>query len=63
MFGYYDDLFYGVGWEGDEDCSDVKSVCGDYLVVMLFDLGYIELEREKSLDNVLFCKICQEMIN
>ena len=53
MFGHHDDPLYGVGWEGDEDRSDVKSVCGDYPAVMSFDLGHIELEREKSL--VAFC--------
>ena len=39
MFGHHDDPLYGVGWEGDEDRSDVKSVCGDYPAVMSFDLG------------------------
>lgn len=63
MFGHHDDPLYGVGWEGDEDRSDVKSVCGDYPAVMSFDLGHIELEREKSLDNVPFRKIRQETIN
>ena len=30
MFGHHDDPVYGIGWEGDADRSDVKSVCGDY---------------------------------
>ena len=30
MFGHHDDTVYGIGWEGDEDRSDVKSVCGDF---------------------------------
>ena len=38
MFGHHDDPLYGVGWEGDEDRSDVKSVCGDYPAVISFDL-------------------------
>ena len=63
MFGHHDDPLYGVGWEGDEGRSDVKSVCGDYPAVMSFDLGHIELEGEKSLDNVQFRKIRQETIN
>lgn len=63
MFGHHDDPLYGVGWEGDEARSDVKSVCGDYPAVMSFDLGHIELGGEKSLDNVQFRKIRQETIN
>ena len=31
LFGHHDDTLYGIGWEGDEERSDVKSVCGDYL--------------------------------
>ena len=30
MFGHHDDTVYGIGWEGEEGRSDVKSVCGDY---------------------------------
>ena len=38
MFGHHDDPVYGIGWDGDENRSDVKSVCGDYPAMMSFDL-------------------------
>lgn len=63
MFGHHDDPLYGIGWEGDEGRSDVQSVCGDYPAIMSFDLGRIELGREKSLDGVAFEKIRREIIN
>ena len=44
MFGHQDDPVYGIRWDGDENRSDVKSVCGDYPAVMAFDLGRIERE-------------------
>lgn len=62
MFGHHDDPLYGVKWEGDENRSDVKSVCGDYPAVMSFDLGHIELGSDKSLDKISFDKIRQEII-
>jgi len=63
MFGHQDDPLYGIGWEGDEGRSDVKSVVGDYPAVMGFDLGRIELGNEKNIDNVSFEKIRQEIIH
>lgn len=62
MFGHHDDPVYGIGWEGDEDRSDVKSVCGDYPAVISFDLGRLELGGDKNLDNVPFARIRQEII-
>jgi mannan endo-1,4-beta-mannosidase len=62
MFGHQDDPLYGIGWEGDDGRSDVKSVVGDYPAVMGFDLGRIELGSEKNIDNVSFEKIRQEII-
>lgn len=62
MFGHHDDPLYGIGWEGDEGRSDVKSVCGDYPAVMSFDLGRIELGGDSSLDNIAFEKIRREII-
>ncbi|WP_321335183.1 glycosyl hydrolase [uncultured Bacteroides sp.] len=62
MFGHHDDPLYGIGWDGDENRSDVKSVCGDYPAVMSFDLGHIELGGDKSLDNVPFNRIRKEII-
>lgn len=63
MFGHHDDTNYGIGWEGDEGRSDVKSVCGDYPAVISFDLGHIELGDTTSLDNVPFSKIRKEILN
>ncbi len=63
MFGHQDDPLYGIGWEGDDGRSDVKSVVGDYPAVMGFDLGKIELKAEKNIDNVSFEKIRQEIIH
>lgn len=62
MFGHHDDPVYGIGWEGDADRSDVKSVCGDYPAVMSFDLGRIELGGDKNLDKVPFDKIRREIL-
>ena len=46
MFGHQCSTLYGVGWNGDADRSDVKSVCGDYPAVMGWDLSEIELDKE-----------------
>lgn len=62
MFGHHDDPLYGIGWEGDEGRSDVKSVCGDYPAVMSFDLGHIERGGDKNLDQIAFGKIRKEII-
>ena len=53
MFGHQDDPLYGIGWEGDDGRSDVKSVVGDYPAVMGFDLGRIELGSRKTLTTFL----------
>ncbi len=63
MFGHHDDTVYGIGWEGDEGRSDVKSVCGDYPAVISFDLGELELGGDASLDKVPFEKIRKEIVN
>lgn len=63
MFGHHDDTNYGIGWDGEEGRSDVKSVCGDYPAVISFDLGHIELGDTVSLDNVPFSKIRREILN
>ena len=62
MFGHHDSPLYGIGWEGDEDRSDVKSVIGDYPAVISFDIGHIELGADKSLDGIAFDKIRKEII-
>lgn len=62
MFGHQDDPLYGVNWEGDSDRSDVKSIVGDYPAVMGFEIGRIELGGNKSLDNINFNRMRQEII-
>lgn len=62
LFGHHDDTVYGIGWEGDEGRSDVKSVCGDYPAVISFDLGELELGGEANLDKVPFEKIRKEIV-
>ena len=63
MFGHHDDPVYGIGWVGDSDRSDVKSVCGDYPALLGFDLGQLELGSPKNLDGVEADRIRQEIIN
>lgn len=63
MFGHHDDTVYGIGWDGEEGRSDVKSVCGDYPAVISFDLGELELGNAANLDKVSFDKIRKEIVN
>lgn len=63
MYGHQDDPVYGVGWVGDENRSDVKSVCNDYPAVMGFDLGHLELGDSANLDGVPFTRMRKEIIN
>lgn len=62
MFGHHDDPVYGIRWDGDENRSDVKSVCGDYPAMMSFDLGHIELNDSVNLDKVSFDRIRREVV-
>ncbi|MGL4518885.1 MAG: glycoside hydrolase family 26 protein [Phocaeicola sp.] len=62
LFGHHDDTLYGIGWEGDADRSDVKSVCGAYPAVISFDLGDLEIGSEKSLDSISFHLIRKAII-
>lgn len=62
MFGHHDAPIYGIGWEGEQDRSDVKSVCGAYPAVMSFDLGGIELGSDQNLDKVSFDVIRKEVV-
>lgn len=63
MFGHQDATVYGIGWEGDENRSDVKSVCGDYPAVIGFDLGELELGSDANLDKVPFQQIKKEIVS
>lgn len=62
LFGHQDDTVYGVGWSGDEDHSDVKSVCNDLPALLSFDLGHIEEGDTVNIDGVSFHRIRQEAI-
>ena len=62
MFGHQDATVYGIGWEGDSERSDVKSVCGDYPAVCGWEIGRIEKGGAVSLDKVAFDVIRKEMI-
>ena len=63
MFGHQDSPLYGMGWEYEKGNSDVKLVCGDFPAVMGFDLGDIELGKDKNLDDVPFDIMRDEIIN
>jgi mannan endo-1,4-beta-mannosidase len=62
LFGHQDDTVYGIGWTGDEDRSDVESVCNDYPALLGFDLGNIEKGDSANLDGISFERIRQEVI-
>lgn len=62
MFGHQDDPMYGIGWNGDADRSDVKSVAGDYPAVMGLDLSKIEIVKTDNIDGVPFNRIGEEII-
>ena len=54
MLGHHDDTVYGIGWEGEEGRSDVKSVCGDYPAVIRYDLGELKQGKADNQDKVPF---------
>ena len=62
MLGHQDSPLYGHGWYGDEECSDVKNMVGDYPAMFGFELGHIELGSEYSLDSVYFSRIKEHVI-
>lgn len=51
LFGMQDVTGYGVGWSGDDDRSDIKSVVGDYPALYSEDINTVErngdLERQR----------------
>ena len=63
MFGQHDASLYGIGWKGDTDRSDVKSIVGDYPAVISFDIGRLELGNTHSLDSISFDVMRKEIIN
>jgi mannan endo-1,4-beta-mannosidase len=62
MFGHHDDAVYGIGWWGDENRSDVQSVCGDFPAVFSFDIGDMEHDSVQNLDKVPFERIRREIV-
>lgn len=62
MIGHQDDPVYGCSWKWEEGRSDVKEVCGDYPAIMGFDLGDLELGKDKNLDSVPFDRMRKEII-
>ena len=59
MFGHQDDLAYGVGWQYENDRSDIKDVTGDYPAVYGWELGHLEIDKLVNLDSVPFKKMQQ----
>lgn len=62
MYGHQDDLMYGYGWWYEKDRSDVKELTGDYPGVAGFEMGHIELGKERSLDSVSFVQMREQII-
>lgn len=62
MIGHQDDPVYGRQWKWEEGRSDVKGVCGDYPALMGFDLGELEIGRDRNLDGVNFDRMRKEII-
>ncbi len=50
MFGMQDPTGYGVGWEEDDDRSDVFDVCGDYPAVSSWATRHITLDEDIARD-------------
>lgn len=63
MVGHQDDPVYGRTWKWEQGRSDVKDVCGDYPAVMGFELGSLELGKDKNLDGVPFDRMREEIIS
>ena len=63
MLGHQDDPVYGTTWKWEQGKSDVLLTTGDYPAVMGFDLGKLELDSDKNLDDVPFDRMRQEIIN
>ncbi|MFT4092953.1 MAG: glycosyl hydrolase [Niabella sp.] len=62
LVGHQDDLAYGVTWKYEPGMSDVKEVTGDYPGIYGWELGNLELGRDKNLDGVPFDKMRQYII-
>lgn len=63
MYGHQDDLMYGTKWWYEKDRSDTRDFTGDYPAVAGFELGHLELGKERSLDSVSFSEIKEQIKN
>lgn len=54
LFGHHDDTAYGVGWRGDDNRSDVKSVCGSYPALYEWDFAKMEHKRDSDINGIPF---------
>lgn len=45
LFGHHDALDYGIGWRGDQDRSDVKSVVGSHPALIGSDFGFLAWDK------------------
>jgi mannan endo-1,4-beta-mannosidase len=61
MYGHQDDLMYGYTWWYEKDRSDIKDLTGDYPAVAGFELGHLELGKDRSLDSVSFAQIREQI--
>jgi len=52
--GHEDTTAYGVGWSGDVDRSDVKSLCGAHVAVYGWDVFGLEKDAPRNGDGVEF---------
>lgn len=57
MLGHQDALAYGSMWYGENDRSDIKSICGDNPAVVGWDISNIELDLAFNTDSIEFCKL------
>jgi mannan endo-1,4-beta-mannosidase len=61
MYGHQDDLMTGNTWRYEPDRSDTREAVGDYPAVAGFELGELELGRNRSLDSVSFADITERV--
>lgn len=45
IFGHHDATDYGIGWRGDKDRSDVKSIVGSHPALFGSDFGFLAWDR------------------
>lgn len=62
MFGQQCSTLYGLGWYGDKNRSDIKTVCGNYPAINGWEIGGIELGNTINLDKDKFDDIRSHII-